>query len=184
MDIITYFEQFRAMKKVVEELNQSVNGHAVVEILCREQNISADGLSEVEKTKFIAGGQKRILGMHFLMNANHNKFGARIKDYDRQHLSRNDKYPKTLQDAYSLLEGQNKHKSTGQKYPPKVGISFNTIGEGRERVRKGLSMTEQSIHHTAGVVVPTTHWTSAFLKSTPMEQCCIMWRRLKRRNMG
>ena len=44
MDLTTYFERFKAMKRVVEELNQSTNGHPFVEIICREQGINADGL--------------------------------------------------------------------------------------------------------------------------------------------
>ena len=48
MDLTTYFKKFKAMKKVVEELNQSVNGHSVVKMVCREQNISADGLRLAE----------------------------------------------------------------------------------------------------------------------------------------
>ena len=52
-----------------------------------------------------------------------------IKDYDREYLGRINKYPKTLQDAYNLLKGWNKHEKTGQKYPSKIGVSFNTVGE-------------------------------------------------------
>jgi hypothetical protein len=46
MDLITYFEKFKAMKKVVEEFNQSTHVHAVMEILYWEQNTHADGLSK------------------------------------------------------------------------------------------------------------------------------------------
>jgi hypothetical protein len=37
--ITTYFKKFEAMKKIVEELNQSANGHTVVDILYREHTI-------------------------------------------------------------------------------------------------------------------------------------------------
>ena len=63
MNLTSYFEHFKATKKAARELNQSTNGHTVVEILCRDQNISANGLEEAEKTKFIADDQERILGM-------------------------------------------------------------------------------------------------------------------------
>ena len=52
-----------------------------------------------------------------------------IKDYDREYLGRINKYPKTLQDAYNLLEGWNKHEKTRQKYPSKIGVSFNAVEE-------------------------------------------------------
>ena len=99
MDLTTYFEQFKAIKKVVEELNQSVNGHASVEILCWEQPIGADGLDVAEKTKLIADGKKRVIGMRLIMDVNHNTYGTLIKDYDREYLGRISKYPKILQDA-------------------------------------------------------------------------------------
>ena len=35
MDLTTYFKKFKAMKKVVEELNQTANGHVGREILCK-----------------------------------------------------------------------------------------------------------------------------------------------------
>ena len=99
MNPTAYFEKFKAIKKVVEELNQSVNGHASVEILCWEQPIGADGLDVAEKTKLIADGKKRIIGMRLIMDVNHNTYGTLIKDYDREYLGRISKYPKILQDA-------------------------------------------------------------------------------------
>ena len=63
------------------------------------------------------------------MNLDRDKYGTLIKDYDREYLDGTNKYPKTLQGAYNLPEGWNKHKKTGQKCPSKVGTLFNTIGE-------------------------------------------------------
>ena len=85
-----------------------------------------------------------------------------IKDYDREYLGGIDKYPKTFQDAYNLLKGWNKHKKSGQKHPPRVGVSFNTVGEEKGKL---LSMMEQSIHHAADVVSSTTQWTNVLLRS-------------------
>ena len=39
MDLTTYFEKFKATKKIVEELNHTAHGHAVVKIIYKEQNI-------------------------------------------------------------------------------------------------------------------------------------------------
>ena len=132
MDLTTYFEKFKAIKKVAEELNQSANGHAVVEKMCRELDINQDDIEEAEATKFIADRKERILGMQLIMNADCNKYGTLIKDYDREYLGGINKYPKTLQDAYNLLKGQNTHEATEQKHPSKVGTSFHTLGEVKE----------------------------------------------------
>ena len=51
MDLTMYFGNIKATKKVVEELNQTINGHAVVKKLCKEQNTSTDGLRPVEAAK-------------------------------------------------------------------------------------------------------------------------------------
>ena len=59
-----YLEKFKPMTKVVEKLNQTANGHTVVEILCKDLNISADGLRPAEATKFI--GQATHTGVSFL----------------------------------------------------------------------------------------------------------------------
>ena len=75
-------------------------------------------VSEAKAVKFIADGKKRLLGMPLVMNADCNKYGTLIKDYDREYLNRISKYPKTLQDAYNLLKGLNKHK----KARPKISI--------------------------------------------------------------
>ena len=117
------------MKKVVKELNQTVNGHAVVEILRKQQNTSADSLGPAEATKFISDGKERILGIQLIMNLDRNKYGTLIKYYNREYLGGINKYPKTLQDTYNLLKGRNKHKKPWQKYSSKFGVSFNTVGE-------------------------------------------------------
>ena len=69
MDLTTYFEKFKATKKVVKELNQSANGNANAEIMCRELDINPDDIEEAEATKFIADGKERILGIELIMNA-------------------------------------------------------------------------------------------------------------------
>ena len=61
MDVTTYFEKFKAIKKVAEERNQTTHGHAVVEMLCMEQNTRADGLRLDEAIHFIADGKELIL---------------------------------------------------------------------------------------------------------------------------
>ena len=89
-----YSKKSKAMKKVVEELNQTLNGHFVVEILYKEQNISADGLGRTEATQYIADGKERIFGMQLFMNKDHDKLRTLIKDYEREHLVRINKCPK------------------------------------------------------------------------------------------
>ena len=181
MELIAYFEKFKVVKKVVEELNQSENGHAVLEILCREQNISAGNLGATEAMECIADRKEGILGMQLIMNGGYNKYGTLIKDYDREYLGRINKYSNILQDAYNLFcrDGTNT-RTQDRNIHPRLEYHLTSWAK---RVGKLLSTTEQHIHHTAGTVVPTTHWTSTLLESTWMEQCCTTWGRLKRWNV-
>ena len=98
-DPTTYFEKFKAMEKAVEELNQTANGHAIVEISCKDQNISADGLVPAEAMKYITDGKERNLGMQLIMNVDCNKYGTLIKDYDGEYLGKINRYQKSLQDT-------------------------------------------------------------------------------------
>ena len=51
MDLTAYCERFKAMKKVAEELNQTAHGHAVVEIIYKEQNLKVEDLGLKEATQ-------------------------------------------------------------------------------------------------------------------------------------
>ena len=130
MDLATYFKKSKAMKKVVEELNHTAHGHAIVEIMCKEQNVKVEELGPNEAIKFIADGKERILGMQLIVNVDCDKYGTLIKDYDREYLGRINTYPKTLQNMYSMLKGWHKHEKTGQKYSSKIGVSFSTVEKG------------------------------------------------------
>ena len=70
-----------------------------------------------------------ILGIQLIMIADCNKYCTLIKDYDREYLGGVRKYPKTLQDAYNLLKGRNKHTIPGQKYQFRVELSSTTMSE-------------------------------------------------------
>ena len=67
MDLTTYFEKFKATKKVVGEFNHTTHGHAVVEIMCKKQNVNVEEIGTGEAMKFIASGKERILGMQLIM---------------------------------------------------------------------------------------------------------------------
>ena len=68
-----------------------------------------------------------MVAMQFVMNADPDKYGALIESYGRYFLSGENKYPKTLLDAYNLLMGWNKYQHP--RDPTKVGLSLNNDGE-------------------------------------------------------
>ena len=47
------------------------------------------------------------------MNADYNKYGTLVKDYDREYLDGDNNHLKTLHDIYNLLKGWNKPQNHG-----------------------------------------------------------------------
>ena len=123
IDVTKYFERLKSLDKVAKELQQSESDHCIIDIICRERFIDITTLDSDAKAKLLAEGEEQMMAMQL---SDRDQFGSLIEDYDREYLSGYNKYPKTLQDAYNLLKGWNKRKST-QRYP-KVGLSFNTMG--------------------------------------------------------
>ena len=113
MYLTTHTKQYKATKKVVEDLNKSTHRHGVVEILYWQQNTSDNGLGNAKKSKFIATGQARIISTPFTTQSNHDQRGILIKDHNSEYLNGNNKYSKTLQYTYNLLEGWNNHTPKG-----------------------------------------------------------------------
>ena len=68
-------------------------------------NLNVKDNSKDEKTRFILNCQERIFGLQLVMNVNCDKYVTLIKIYNREYLSKNIKYPKTLHYSYNLLMG-------------------------------------------------------------------------------
>jgi hypothetical protein len=110
-DIQKYYEDFKTLNNVVQELNRSDHGSPFVDIICREMGDNPTALTPDEKLKCIKEGEERMLAMQLVMNADPDKYGSLIESYDRDFLSGENKYPKTPLDAYNLLKGWNKHQN-------------------------------------------------------------------------
>ena len=89
MDLQEYYEKFKALHKVVEELSQSYYGSPFVDIICRETNEDPSTLNAEERIALISQGEDRMLAMQLVMNADRDKYGSLIEDYDRNFLGGN-----------------------------------------------------------------------------------------------
>ena len=107
--------------------------------------------------------------MQLIMNADRDTYGTLTKDYNRDYLGGNIKYPKTLQDAYNLLKGWNKNEKPGQKYPSKVGASFNTTGE-----EDGEALVNNGAKCVVDMVATATQWINARPNTETMGECCTL----------
>ena len=123
-----YYDKFKSLNKVVQELNHSEHGSPFIDIMCRETGADPTGLSSNDKLDLIAKGEERMLAMQLIMNADKDRFGSIIEDYDRAFLRGTNNYPQNPHDAYNLLKGWNKgqpHQNNRNSFH----MAFNTNGE-------------------------------------------------------
>ena len=125
-----YYEKFKSLHKVVDELNGTSLSDTCVDIICKETGKEKGALTDDEKTKMAEEGEERMLAMQLLLNSDREQYGSLIEEFDRDFLSGINKYPKTLHEAYNLLKGWNKKKIGNKNY--RVGLAFNTMGEEEE----------------------------------------------------
>ena len=108
MDITDYYKKFTDMKNLEDEMageeEGTYNHSGIINILCSEKGIDQSSIDSAKETELMMEGQERMLAMHFLMNADQDRYGEVIRIYNQGFLSRNNKYPTTLHGAYTLLK--------------------------------------------------------------------------------
>ena len=134
---VEYYKRFKETSKALTEMcgtGSFYNDDALVDMICREKGKNRDSVKTTTKAKYLEEGQERMLAMHFLMNCDHGRFGHLLQEFSQHYLSGVDMYPKTLQDAYKLLNNSQpkSHGKGGPGNKDKVGLSFNTLGDGDE----------------------------------------------------
>jgi hypothetical protein len=76
-------------------------------------------------------------------------------------MNHKNRYPKTLHDAYTLLKGW-KMNSTIKQHPMKLGVSFNTVGDGDD---EGTTLVNQGTKYSGP---PCVHCGR---NNHPVEKC-------------
>ena len=69
-DVQKYYEDFKTLNNIVQELNRSDHGNPFVDIICRENGDDPTTLTPDAKVKLIKEGEERTLAMQLIMNAN------------------------------------------------------------------------------------------------------------------
>ena len=138
-----YFERFIAMRDVNETLGNNIHDDlGFADVIARERGENPSTLTDDQKTTYMEEGRERMLAMHMLMGADPDRFGSSVEDFAHAYLmDRKNRYPKNLQECYTLLKGWKRSQSKHNN-PMKVGVSFNTLGdseddEGTTLVNKG-----------------------------------------------
>ena len=92
-DVQKYYEDFKTLNNVVQELNRSDHGSPFVDIICRENGVNPATWTPEAQATLIKEGEERMLAMQLIMNADPDKYGSLIESYDRDFLSGENKYP-------------------------------------------------------------------------------------------
>ena len=92
-DVQRYYEDFKTLNNVVQELNRSDHCSPFVNIICRKKEDYPATSSQEANLKLIKEGKERMLAMHPSTNTNPDKYGSLIESYDRYFLSGENKYP-------------------------------------------------------------------------------------------
>ena len=83
-------------------------------------------------------------------------------------MDHKNRYPKTLHDAYTLLKGWKKN-STVKQHPMKLGVSFNTVGDGdKEETALVNQGAKYKVLPAAAVAEATIQWISALPRDMRM----------------
>jgi Reverse transcriptase (RNA-dependent DNA polymerase)/Zinc knuckle len=130
----TYLEKFRNMVGVIEHCGGGVIADSLV-----AETLTADDIANLtaERHKDIVNATKeKYLACAFLLSSDRTRYGKLIEDLENNYIQGVDKYPKTLNDAYSLLlywkqDPRNYNKGVGSDSD---GVAFlqNTEKEKKE----------------------------------------------------
>ena len=93
-DIQKYYEDFKTLNNVVQELSRSDHGSPFVDIICCKKGGDPATLSPEVKLKLIKKDEERMPAMQLIMNADPDEDGSLIESYDQDFLSRKIKHPK------------------------------------------------------------------------------------------
>ena len=86
-DVQKYYEDFKILNNVVQELNKSDHDSLFVDITCREKEEKPDTLSLDEYSKYIKEGGEIMLTVQLVMNADPDKHGSLIESYNIDFLA-------------------------------------------------------------------------------------------------
>mmetsp|Transcript_15953 Transcript_15953/g.33705 ORF Transcript_15953/g.33705 Transcript_15953/m.33705 type:complete len:173 (+) Transcript_15953:755-1273(+) len=136
MDITNYYKEFVDMKSLCQWNDRRTQGHVynhsgIIDIVCREKGLDQKAITKDQEVEFMTSQQERMLGVHFIMNLDWERYGDVIKKFDQDYFSGSNKYPTKLHDAYILQKNWTR-RSSKKHVPGKLGLSFNTLGEGDE----------------------------------------------------
>ena len=105
MSCQAYLEKFRNLIEVAEHAGATMGiDEAVARDILREENVfDIENPAPAEMASAIEQAKDRYYAVAFLLGSDRNRYGKLIEDLENAMVQGEDKYPKTLNDAYTLL---------------------------------------------------------------------------------
>ena len=135
LDTVEYYEKFENVISVLESNGGEIGGdQALIQSQLASLGLSVTSASDAERKAARQAARQQYLAVAFLMGADRNRYGLLIQDLENDFIQGNDKYPKTLIDAYHLLSNWKSNHSYLMKVLGGVqdGVAFAQSTGGRD----------------------------------------------------
>ena len=76
-----YYEKFKSLNKVVEEVNGDSYAETFIDIICKETKKDKNNLTDGDRKKMVLEGEERMLAMQFVLNSDKDQYA----NADREH---------------------------------------------------------------------------------------------------
>ncbi len=90
LDITTYYKKFTDLKNLMGEMvgdeEGCYNSNGLLEVICLEKKVEVNNVSNDDRKEYVSNAQNKIMAMHFILNADYDRYGKLIREYDRAYL--------------------------------------------------------------------------------------------------
>ena len=125
-----YMEKFQNIVDVIEHSGGSIANHpGVLTQLAETKRVDIDLLSDENLLKLKKEAQEQNLAVAFLLRADRVRYGRLLEDLENDFLQGQDRYPKTLTAAFSLLTNWKQASDHANNPTPNDGVSFLNTDE-------------------------------------------------------
>ena len=139
-----FMERFQNLIDVIEYSGGSIGIQpGIVKALATEKQIDVNRLTRQEKDELEKEAQGRYLAMTFTLNSDRTKYGTLIEDLENSYLHGEDRFPKTMTNAYNLLTNWKQDMRNMLRGPANDGVSFANVDNSEEEGGANLTLTTE-----------------------------------------
>ena len=140
MSLLTYFEKFQSLLDMMESLQIEVGGDTGMHKFAAEL---IQGASDVvpDSKDVIKKSEEAYLAAIFILNSNRDYYWKLQEELHNEYLQGIDRYPKTVADAYALMNDRrhdsSRYSGFGDSRERNSGVAFAEVAEAGNRSSSG-----------------------------------------------